>query len=334
MRSDLPLFPQSASALARQVDALFYVWAVVGIFFSLLIAGLIVYFMVRYRRRHPEQIGRDTSSPMALEVTWSAVPLLITLAMFFWGARVIFDLYRPPQEAVEYFVVGRQWMWKFQHPEGNREINELHVPTGQAIKLTMTSEDVIHSLYFPALRTKADVLPNMYTTLWFQADRPGTYHLFCAEYCGTEHSKMVGSIVVMEPTAYEVWLSGGQPGQSMTASGAQLFQTLACDTCHRGTIAGMAGMPARAPRLEGLYGSQVALANGQKVTADDNYIRESILLPQAKIVAGWQPIMPTFQGQVTEEQLVQLLSYVRSLGGAGGEGMTSGTAGAAKEVSP
>src|SRR6202035_1404444 len=233
----------------------------------------------------------------------------INLAMFGWGAKVYFDLYRPPANAVEYFAIGRQWMWKFQHPEGNREINQLHVPVGQAVKMTMTSEDVIHSFYVPAFRLKQDVLPGRYTTVWFRPDRPGTYHLFCAEYCGTEHSLMIGSVVVMEPTDYEAWLSGSRPGVSTVDSGAQLFQSLACVTCH----APAPGMPARAPRLEGLFGRAVKLADGRTVTADDNYIRESILSPAAKVTAGWEPIMPTFQGQVTEEQLVQLVAYVKSL---------------------
>jgi cytochrome c oxidase subunit 2 len=310
MRTDLPLFPDSASTGAHQVDALFYVWSVVSIFFSILIAALIVYFMVRYRRRREEEVGSDTVVPLSLEIVWSAIPLAICLAMFAWGARVFFYVYRPPADAIEYFAVAKQWMWKFQHPEGNREINELHVPVGQAIKMTMTSEDVIHSFYIPAFRMKQDVLPGRYTTTWFRADKPGTYHLFCAEYCGTEHSRMIGSIVVMDPTAYEAWLAGGQPGQSTVASGAQLFQTLACDTCHRPNVAGL--VP-RAPRLEGLFGRQVKLADGRTLLADENYVRESILNPNAKIVAGWTPIMPTFQGQVTEEQLVQLIAYVKSL---------------------
>jgi cytochrome c oxidase subunit 2 len=311
MRTDLPLFPEAASTGAHQVDALFAIWAIVSFFFSLLIAGLILYFMTRYRRRREDQVGTDNTVPMALEIIWSVIPLGICLVMFAWGAKVFFYVYRPPSDAVEYFAVSKQWMWKFQHPEGNREINELHVPVGQSIKMTMTSEDVIHSFYVPAFRMKQDVLPGRYTTTWFKADKPGTYHLFCAEYCGTEHSKMIGRVVVMEPTAYEAWLSGTQPGQSTVASGAQLFQTLACDTCHRPSAVGM--VP-RAPRLEGLFGRQVKLADGRTLLADENYLRESIVNPGAKIVAGWTPIMPTFQGQVSEEQLVQIIAYVKSLG--------------------
>ncbi len=324
MRQDLPLFPPAASTGAHQVDMITYVWLVVAIFFSLLIAGLILFFMARYRRRSADAVGAPTGNPLLLEITWSGIPLLITLVMFAWGARVFFFVYRPPSNAVEYFAVGKQWMWKFQHPEGNREIDELHVPVGQPIKMIMTSEDVIHSFYVPAFRMKQDVLPGRYTTTWFEADRPGTYHLFCAEYCGTEHSRMIGSVVVMEPTDYEAWLSGAQPGQSLVASGAQLFQSLACNTCHRPGP----GMAARGPRLEGLFGHQVALADGRSVVANEDYIRESILNPTAKVTAGYQPIMPTFQGQVTEEQLVQIIAYVKSLSGAPGDGTDSTAAGA------
>jgi cytochrome c oxidase subunit II len=337
MQSELPLFPGTASELAREVDLLYFAWAAISVFFTLLIAGLILYFMVKYRRRSPGEIGKPEHANVPLEIAWSVIPLAINLVMFGWGAKVFFDLYRPPADAIEYFAVGKQWMWKFQHPEGNREINELHVPVGQPVKLTMTSEDVIHSLFVPAFRTKADVMPGRYTSIWFRADRPGTYHLFCTEYCGAEHSQMIGSVVVLEPTAYEEWLSGVQPGQSTAVSGAQLFQSLACDTCHRpgadtgGAGAAGAGRIARAPSLDGLYGRQVALADGRQVLADETYIRESILNPMAKLVAGWEPVMPTFQGQVTEEQLVQLLAYVKSLGGAGTEGAQGGTRGTSGE---
>jgi cytochrome c oxidase subunit 2 len=313
MRNQLPLFPEAASSLARDVDALFITWALVSVFFTLLIAGLILYFMVRYRRQSEQEVGLAERAPMFVEVVWSVVPLAICLAMFGWGARVFFQLYRPPADAIEYWVVGQQWMWKFQHPEGNREINSLHVPVGRAVKLLMTSEDVIHSFYVPAFRTKQDVLPGRYTTVWFRATKPGTYHLFCAEYCGAEHSRMIGSVIALPPQQYEEWLAGGLPGRSLAASGAALFQSLACDTCHR---AGPGGRAPRAPALEGLFGNRVALAGGQALVADENYLRESILQPQARVVEGWTPIMPTYQGQVTEEQLNQLIAYIKSLGAA------------------
>ncbi len=328
MEQDLPLFPQSASTVAPQVDALFFAWSAISLFFTLLIAVLIVYFMVRYRRRSVDEVGLAERAPNWLEVGWSIVPLVISLAMFAWGARVFYTMYRPPQNAVEYWTVGKQWMWKFQHPDGHREINTLHVPVGVPIKLNIQSEDVIHSVFIPAFRVKQDAVPGRQTTLWFEATKAGVFHLFCTEYCGGEHSQMIGSVIALEPQQYEAWLAGGPVGKSMVASGADLFQTLACDTCHREASGGMV---ARAPRLEGLYGNQVRLMDGRTLLADDEYVRESILNPAAKIVAGWQPVMPTYQGQVTEEQLTQLITYVRSLGGqeagspeAGGGSNTAG----------
>jgi cytochrome c oxidase subunit II len=321
------LFPDSASRLSGDVDLLFVVWCVISVFFSALIAGLILYFMTRYRRRHPEDVGANEREANWLEIGWSVVPLAIMLAMFAWGARVFFRIYRPPQDAVEFTAIGRQWMWKVQHPGGQREINEMHVPVNQPIRVTLASEDVIHSFYIPAFRIKQDAVPGRYTAIWFQATKPGTYHLFCAEYCGTQHSKMIGSVVVMEPQEYEIWLAGGATGKSMVASGAELFQSLACVTCHRAGNVGDTGRVARGPALEGIYNRQVKLADGRTLIADDNYIRESILTPTAKIVAGWEPVMPTFQGQVSEEQLSALITYIRSLG-AVGSAPAGGTGGA------
>jgi cytochrome c oxidase subunit II len=313
MKSTFPLFPDSASALSGDVDLLFITWCVISIFFSALIAGLILYFMTRYRRRHPEDVGASERTAIWLEIAWSAIPLAIMLAMFAWGTRVFFQIYRPPKDAVEFTAIGKQWMWKIQHPGGQREINALHVPVGQSVEVKLASEDVIHSFYIPAFRVKQDAVPGRYTSVWFRPTKPGTYHLFCAEYCGTEHSRMIGSVIVMEPQEYETWLAGGTVGKSMVASGEDLFQSLACVTCHRAT----AGRVARGPALEGVYGNPVKLADGRTVIADDDYLRESILTPTAKLTAGWDPVMPTFQGQVSEEQITQLIAYIRSLGPVG-----------------
>jgi cytochrome c oxidase subunit II len=227
--------------------------------------------------------------------------------MFGWGAKVFFDLYRPPSNAMEIFVVGKQWMWKVQHMDGQREINELHVPIGRPVKLIMGSEDVIHSFYIPAFRVKADVIPGRYNHLWFEATKPGRYHLFCAEYCGTKHSGMIGSVVAMEPEEFQAWLSAAPPSDSPVAAGQRLFQSLACNTCHTEAA------QEKGPVLTNLFGRKVQLANGGSVMADEAYVRESIVNPQAKVVAGYQPNMPTFQGLVTEEQLLQLVAYVHSL---------------------
>ena len=238
------------------------------------------------------------------------IPFGLTMVMFVWGALIFFDIYNPPDDALEISVVGRQWMWKAQHPTGQSEINELHVPVGQPVKLMMTSEDVIHDFYLPAFRIKQDVLPGRYTSVWFEATKAGVYQLFCAEYCGTQHSGMIGRVVALEPAEFEKWLSGGATGMSMVDQGASLFKRFGCETCHR------AGGTNQGPSLAGLFGKTVKLQGGNTVTADENYIRESILDPRAKIVAGYQPIMPTFKGLVSEEGMLQLIAYIKSLNGA------------------
>ncbi len=283
MWKNVPLFPEQASTLASEVDALYLTFLGISIFFGLLVAGLVIFFAIRYRRRAEDEIGRPEKAGIWLEITWSVIPLAILLGMFAWGAKVYIGAFRPPSDAVEYFVTAKQWMWKFQHPQGNREINELHVPVGQAIRLTMTSEDVIHSFFVPAFRVKADVLPGRYTTLWFEATKIGTYHLFCAEYCGAEHSKMGGSITVMEPADYEMWLAGRDTGPSVVASGQELFRVKACSTCHRPDSATLA------PILHGLFGEEVELEDGSTQIVDENYLRESIMNPIAKLVRGYKP---------------------------------------------
>jgi cytochrome c oxidase subunit II len=307
MFTNFPFFPQQASTQAGEVDALYFFLVAVSTFFSLLIAGLIVFFAIRYRRRHRQEVGYAIHGSLALELMWTIIPFFIVMVMFAWGAKVFFDVYRPPAGAMEIYITGKQWMWKAQHMDGQREINELHVPVGRPVKLIMGSEDVIHSYYIPAFRVKADVVPGRYNHLSFTATKPGTYHLFCAEYCGTKHSGMIGSVVAMEPQDFQAWLSGGPVSDSPVAAGEKLFRDLACVTCHMTTTQG------RGPTLTGVFGKQVELQDGRTVLADEAYIRESIVNPQAKIVAGFQPLMPTFQGLVTEEQLLQLISYVRSL---------------------
>ena len=320
MFTNFPLFPQQASVQAGQVDAIYFFMVAVTAFFSLLIGSLVVFFAFKYRRRHKDEIGVAIHGSLPLELLWTFIPLGIVMVMFVWGAWVFFGLYRPPANAMEIFVVGKQWMWKVQHMDGQREINELHVPVGRPVKLVMGSEDVLHSYFIPDFRVKADVIPGRYNTLWFTATKPGQYHLFCAEYCGTKHSGMVGRIIAMEPADFQAWLGGGQAEDSPVATGAKLFTDLACHTCHAGDTQG------RGPVLNGVYGKPVELQGGAKVMADDAYIRESIVNPQAKIVAGFQPIMPTFQGMVTEEQLLQLVAYIRWLGGQGTSTAPSGSA--------
>jgi len=308
MQGWIPLVPDSASTFSWKVDALYFYLSGVTLFFTLLISITLIFFVIRYRRRTPYEIPRPIAGSHRLETLWTVIPFLIAMTMFGWGARLYFEQYKPPQNAIEIYVVGKQWMWKLQHATGQREINELHVPVGRKIKLIMTSEDVIHDFFVPAFRTKADVVPGRYTTIWFEATKPGTYHLFCAEYCGMNHSGMTGSVYVMEPREFDNWLSGNAGNASPSAAGQQLFQTLGCASCH-----GASGEGGRGPTLANAFGRDALLEGGQKVKFDEGYVRESILNPGAKIVAGYQPIMPTFQGQVSEDQLVQLVAFIKSL---------------------
>jgi cytochrome c oxidase subunit II len=312
MLDNFPLWPQQASTLAANVDALYIFLLIVSAMMTGLIYVAIIYFAARYRAQpgvRAEQI--EGSTP--LELTWTIIPFMVFMVIFLWGAVVFFKGRTPPRDSTEVYVVAKQWMWKLEHAEGQREINELHVPVGRDVKLIMTSQDVIHSFFVPEFRMKQDVLPGRYTMAWFHATKPGTYHLFCAEYCGTQHSGMIGSIVVMEPAQYEAWMSGGTSGP-LSASGEKIFGELGCATCHRSDSTG------RGPNLQGVYGKPVALADGRTVTADENYIRECILDPGAKRVKGFQPIMPTFQGLVSEEQVNALVAYVKSLSTPGDAG--------------
>jgi cytochrome c oxidase subunit II len=312
MLSDFPLWPDRASALAGNVDALYIFLLIVSGLMTLLIFVAVVYFAARYRYRRgvaAEQI--EGSIP--LEMVWSIIPFFVFMSIFLWGAVVYFKSRTPPRDSTEVYVVAKQWMWKLEHAEGQREINELHVPVDRDVKLIMTSQDVIHSFFVPAFRMKQDVLPGRYTVVWFRATKPGTYHLFCTQYCGTQHSGMIGSIIVMEPARYEAWMSGGSTGP-LSATGEKIFAELGCSTCHRMDTQG------RGPNLQGVFGKPVLLDDGRTVIADENYVRESILDPGAKIVNGFKPIMPTFQGLISEEQLSALVAYVKSLSKPGEPG--------------
>jgi len=304
----LPFQPEQASTIARSVDNLHFFITAVTLFFTALIFLIIFYFMIKYRRRSPDERPKAIEGSLPLEVLWTAIPTIIVAVIFIWSSTLYFRNAEPPAGAMEIFVTGKQWMWKVEHPEGQREINELHVPLGRPVKLTMTSEDVIHDFFVPAFRVKKDVLPGRYTTLWFEPTKLGTFHLFCAQYCGAFHAGMIGSVIVEEPDQYEAWLAGGVQGESMEAAGQKVFLQSGCGTCH------LADNTGPGPSLLGVYGQPVKLTNGQTVAADDAYVRESILLPRAKIVLGYQGIMPSFQGQLTEEQLNNVIAYIRLLG--------------------
>ncbi len=306
MWQNVPLWPARASTLANNVDLLYVFLIVVTGFFTLLVFALVIFFAVKYRQR-PDRHATQIEGSYALEATWTLIPFGILMVMFVWGAVVYMKSVQPPDNAMEIFVVGKQWMWKLEHPEGVREINTLHVPVGRDVRLTMISQDVIHSFYVPAFRIKQDVLPGRYTTLWFHAIKTGHFHLFCAEYCGTLHSGMIGEVVVMDPSDYQAWLAGNAQQGTMANSGEKVFAELGCASCHRSDTQG------RGPNLAGVYGKPVMLDNGTTVMADENYLRESILNPGSKVVAGFRPIMPTFNGIVNEEQMLALITYMKSL---------------------
>ncbi len=310
MWSEFSLMPEQASSMAHEVDALFFVLVALSVFFAGLIFILILVFAIRYHRRSDDEQPKPILGDIRLELAWSLIPAALAMGVFVWSTALFFKIQTPPKDALEIYVVAKQWMWKLQHPSGKREINFLHIPLNQPVRLTMTSEDVIHDFFVPAFRVKMDVLPGKYTSMWFEATKAGTYHLFCAEYCGTEHSKMIGSVVAMEPADYEAWLEGGQRGETMAQAGERLFQQYACHTCHKQNSEG------RGPILDGLYGSRVSLQSGAKVIADESYLRESIVNPNAKMLVGYKPLMPTFAGQIGEEGILQLIAYIKSLEGS------------------
>lgn len=323
MLSGIPLFPEQASTLAPEVDNLYFFLLAVTAFFAVLVVVLVGYFAIKYRDDTGEKVGAPITGSIPLEIGWSLVPFIVAMGIFVWATTVYFHIVRPPDQTLEIYSTGKRWMWRFQHVDGQREINQLHVPVGRPVKVTFTSEDVLHDLFIPAFRVKADAIPGRYSSIWFTATKTGEYHLFCAEYCGTRHSGMIGTVIVMEPDEYQAWLSGGGGGGTMSARGEQLFQQLGCTSCHQSDGSG------RGPSLAGVFGSQVALTNGQTVLADESYLRESILTPQLKLVNGYEPVMPTFQGLVSEEGLMSLIEYVKSLSAtqAGQQASAAGPAG-------
>lgn len=315
------LFPETASAFAEHYDALFWFEFSVVVTMTVLIFLLVFFFAMKYRRRSESEKPPLIHGSVPLEIFWSVVPLGVMTIMFFWGARLYYEYFTPPPDAIDVYITGKQWMWKVQYPGGQREINELHVPVGRAVKLTMASEDVIHSFFVPAFRLKRDVVPGHFNTTWFRATKPGRYHWFCAEYCGTQHSGMIGWVTVMDPRDYENWLAGGGVSGSMASQGEKLFQQLGCSSCH------LLDRQGRCPVLRNLYGNPVQLDDGRTVIADDAYIRESIVNPNAKIVANFKrDVMPTFQGQVSEEGLMQLIAFIKSLSSGVGPNQTIGAA--------
>ena len=300
--------PEAASSTAGQVDALFWFLVLVTIFFLTVIFVPMGWFLYKYRRGNPADRTPLRISTWKIEVFWTSVPMFLTFVIFGWGAGLFVHLRTPPEDAQEINVVGKQWMWRLQHPEGKREINALHVPVGRTVKLVMTSEDVIHCFSIPAFRIKQDVLPGRYTQQWFKATKAGTYHLFCSEFCGNQHSHMIGAITVMNPEEYQNWLNSGSTQETQIAAGERLFHQLGCSGCHA------ENSKVRAPSLVGLYGKPVPITGGGFVTADERYLHDSIVMPAKQIVQGYENLMPSFEGQLNEEQLFQLVQYLKYLG--------------------
>lgn len=302
----IPLFPPEASSVAWHVDRLFFGLCA----FSIVVVGIVffgnLYFAIRYRNGSNADRSHQIHNSTPIEVTWTVITALVFGVFFVWGLQPYFEDFRPPEDAMQILVVGRQWMWKVEHPDGRREINQLHVPVGQSVELNLTSEDVIHSFGVPAFRVKRDVLPGRYETVWFRPTVPGVYHLFCDQFCGAFHANMIGQIVVMEGSKYQEWLSEVRDSTPMVREGEELFRRHGCVACH--TPGG------KGPELSGLPGRLVHLSDGSVIVADDNYIRDSILAPGTQVVAGYPNIMPTFQGQLSETQLAELIAYIKSLG--------------------
>lgn len=323
MITNFRLLPDSASTVSGEVNGFYICMLILCSVVGIGIAAMIIYSVLRYHRKHERQMGNQRRYNIPLEVTWTVVPFVLFLGMFAWGAKMYFDIERPPDNAINMYVVAKQWMWKIQHPEGQREINTLHIPVGRPVKLTMTSEDVIHSFFVPAFRTKQDVLPDRYTTTWFEATHPGKYHLFCAEYCGTKHSGMIGWIYAMSWKDYQTWLTQGAAEGSMASMGEKYFHQFGCANCHYFDNQG------RCPDLRNLYMRPVQISTGQTVVADDSYLRESIYDPNAKIVYGFESnVMPNFTGVIPPDQAAELIAYIKALGPQPGaqEPSSSGTA--------
>ncbi len=304
--TNFSLFPPEASKIAPQMDALYFFMVLVSLIGLTVVVLLITSFSVLYRkRRHPVAVQIEGST--LLEATWTIIPLGLFLIMFVWGAIIYFRIYTPPANAMNIYVVGKQWMWKAEHPGGQHEINSLHVPTGRAIQLTIISQDVFHSFSIPAFRVKREAIPGRYTNVWFEPTTPGTYHLFCTQYCGTNHSAMIGDIVVLSPDDYKKWLAESTSGMSLAQNGERLFATLSCNACHNGRP------DSRGPGLANVFGTKLALAGGGTATADEAYLREAILNPSQHVTQGYAPIMPTYQGQISEDGVIALVEYIKNL---------------------
>jgi cytochrome c oxidase subunit II len=300
------LFPAEASTIAPWTDALYFFLIAISAVGILLVLALVFGFSLQYRREK-NPVATQVEGSTLLEATWTIIPLALFLVVFVWGGLLYFRIYNPPADSMNIYVVGKQWMWKAEHPGGQHEINSLHVPTGRPVQLTMISQDVFHSFSIPDFRVKREVIPGRYTTVWFNATEPGTYHIFCTQYCGTQHSGMIGEVTALAPDDYQKWLQESTSGMSLAQNGERLFASMGCNSCHSGNAA------ARGPNLAGVYGSRLTLNDGSQVLVNDAYLRDAILNPSQHVTAGFAPIMPTYQGQISEDGLIDLVEYIKNL---------------------
>lgn len=305
--TDFPIFPEQASSIAAQIDALFLVLTGLSLAFAVPVVIFLIFFAIRYRQGQQVDRSKRIYESFKIEFAWSFIPFVLGMTIFGWGAFVYYHYATAPEDTLDIYIIGKQWMWHAQHPSGKSEINDLHIPVNRPIKLIMTSQDVIHSYFIPAFRVKQDVLPGRYTTLWFEATKTGEYHMFCTEYCGTEHSRMGGTVYVLEQNEYQRWLGGGAAVEPLEVTGERVFQQQGCLSCHSGQPGALG------PNLAGIFGHEVEFEDGTTATVDESYLRESILNPQARIVAGYAPVMPTYDNILSEDQLLQLIAYIKSL---------------------
>src|SRR6201990_2984407 len=304
--TEFALFPPQASAIAPYMDAFYFFLLLISLGGLVLVGLMVGTFSIMFRKEKNPQATHIEGSTL-LEATWTIIPLALFMVCFVWGALLYFRIYNPPTNAMNIYIVGKQWMWKAEHPGGQHEINALHIPVDRDVQLTMISQDVFHSFSIPAFRVKREVIPGRYSTVWFNATDPGTYHIFCTQYCGTNHSAMIGEVTVLSPDDYQKWTQESTSGMSLAQNGERLFASMGCNACHSGSAA------ARGPNLSGVDGSKLQITNGSQVLVNDAYLRDAILNPSQHVTAGYAPIMPTYQGQVSEDGLIDLVEYIKGM---------------------
>lgn len=305
------VLPKQASTLAPGVDGLFWFVTAINVIFFLLIVFLIAVFVMRYRRRGPNEITPHITHNQKLEIAWSVIPLMIVMGIFFWGFHGYVSAQVAPANAIEIQVTGKKWVWQFEYPDGMRTLNEIHVPLNRPVRLVMTSEDVIHSFFVPTFRMKKDVVPGRYTEEWFTPTQAGVHQVFCTEYCGKGHSDMLAKITVDDEAAYQKWLIEGDESlktMPLPELGKMVHENRGCATCHS-----LDGTRGQGPSWKGIYGNVHQMQDGSQIKVDENYIRQSVLEPQAHVVAGFEPVMPTYKGMLRDREVLGVIEFIKTL---------------------